>query len=176
MNKENFSFADSLRGGLIVTIALACIIAISYGLYTKIKNELMTQEILYGQPSMKSYDFVVPFQTVEAVTVNVAVSVTYEPTKHSTDFDLANIRGAVCQGYMTYANEYGFSYNDLKDSDKVTKLHDSASQHAMEFLKANGIKVYAIEGHIQEIIIHTTDGDHVSRIGEIGEKEIEIPE
>lgn len=149
MNKEKFSFIDYLCGGLIVTIALAGIIAVCYGAYNELKNEFMTQEIM-DEHSMKSYDFVVPFQTVEAVTVKVAVSVVYVSTNHSTDFDLANIRGGVCQGYMTYANEYGFSYNDLKDRDKLIKLHDSASQHAMDFLRANGIKVYAIEAHVRE--------------------------
>lgn len=147
MNKEKFSFIDYLCIGLIVT-TLACLIAVCYGTYTKLKNEFIAQEIMDEQPSMKSYDFVVPVQTVEAVTIKVAVNVLYVPTKHSADFDLANIRGGVCQGYMTYANEYGFTYNDLKDRDKVTKLHDSASQHAMDFLNANGIKVYAIEAHI----------------------------
>ena len=155
MNEEKFSFIDYLCIGLIVT-TIACVIAVCY-----LKNELMTQKIMderptmkYERPTMKSYDFVVPFQTVEAVTVKVAVSVVYAPTKHSTDFDLANIRGAVCQGYMTYANEYGFSYNDLKDRDKLIKLHGSASQHAMDFLRANGIKVYEIEGHVQEALAH----------------------
>jgi hypothetical protein len=147
MNKEKFSFIDYLCIGSIVT-TLACLIAVCYGVCTELKNESMAQKILYERPTMKSYDFVVPVQTVEAVTVKVAVSVVYEPTKHSADFDLANIRGGVCQGYMTYAHEYGFTYNDLKDRDKLIKLHSSASQHAMDFLMANGIKVYAIEAHV----------------------------